>query len=345
MSVDLVYYKVDSGVLVASAFMNYGDTRSTLSETSKVNGQVLGATHKLGWYFVEGDCIDSYQTKEYDKSVVDYYLLKDTSMVIEGKIPLKLLPEDVNKYYDDEGDTCWGNYSGLRSLYTEVTRKIIGEYVDVEFTSKCLGEVSGDITKPLESKFKLLVGGSYGTKEAERDISSLAHYSELDKILTPEFIIHTKPCGITSMQAYQIIRSFVKDNIHPKHAEITSDYDFCFTVKKKIAVKPWVKKIERKKRNGRSYAKPKVSMMSVEHKSVEIFEMTHSGKGGNYESYTIIKGFEGDNLEDLVANIKAYLEDLIHHINCPVKECESCGGTGHFVDTNFKMNLRDATNE
>lgn len=341
MSTELVYYKVDGGILVANAKMNYS-SRCSLPANCKVNGQLLRATHNGAWYFVAGSDIVSYEVKDHDKSVVDHYVLKDISMEIEGKIPLKLLPEDVCEYYDDVGGYCWKNHSGLQPLYTRISRMVEGEYRDAEFTSKYMGEVSGDITKPLETKYKLAEKrGVNESKEVEYSIATLVHYSELEKILTPEFILHTKPCSITSEQTYKIIRSFVKDNIDPKHAEITSDYDFCFTVKKKIAVKPWVKKIERKKSNGRSYAKPKIKTMTVEHKSVEVFEMTYSGRGGNYSSYTPIKGFSGDTLEDLVDNIKNYLEELITYLNRPAKECVSCGGTGHHVDMTFKMNFRE----
>jgi hypothetical protein len=60
----------------------------------------------------------------------------------------------------------------------------------------------------------------------------------LERMLTPEFALHERPCSITSKQTYDIVRYYVKENIDPKQAEVTSDYDFCFTVKKKVAIKP-----------------------------------------------------------------------------------------------------------
>ena len=54
-------------------------------------------------------------------------------------------------------------------------------------------------------------------------------------MLTPEFCIHERPCKLTSKkQMYSIVRNWIKTNINPKCAEITNDYDFCFTVKRKL---------------------------------------------------------------------------------------------------------------
>jgi hypothetical protein len=80
---------------------------------------------------------------------------------------------------------------------------------------------------------------------------------------------------------------------------------------------------------GKSYARPKIHERTVEYKLVEIFEMTHDERG--YQGYTPISGFKGDSLVDLVENVKLFLDELMFHINSPVKECEHCGGTGHIL--------------
>ena len=41
-------------------------------------------------------------------------------------------------------------------------------------------------------------------------------------------------CRLTSQESFDIIRWYIKRNIDPKAAEMTSDYDFCLTVKKLI---------------------------------------------------------------------------------------------------------------
>jgi hypothetical protein len=130
----------------------------------------------------------------------------------------------------------------------------------------------------------------------------------------------------------------VKENINPKTAAVTSDYAFCFTVTRKIAVKPYETRVERKKANGSSYAVPKIKTYTHTHKPVELFEMTHSES--NYRGYTPIKGFTGENLQDLADNIKHYLDTLMEHINTPYAECEHCSGAGVIVGPKFKANER-----
>ena len=341
-TVGLIYYKTNKGLLVANAAMNYGTVRSNLQASSLINDKPLAHTHTNTWYFIEGESeILSYKERESDRNVVSHYELQDPDMQIEGKIPLILKPEEVEEYWDsDDEEYYWKNYDSLKSLYKAVYVKVVGEYKDVPFTAECKGEVQGDITKPVETTFRLVTEGAWGKKDVkEFEIGNIVHYGELDKILTPEFALHTKPCALTSKQTYDIIRTYVKDHIDPKQAIITSDYDFCFTVKKKVALKSWVKSVEVKKANGRSYRSPKFKTQTIDHKQVEIFEMTHEAKG--YQDYTIIKGFNGNSLEDLVSTIKNYLQDLINYINMPVRECEHCNGTGHIVKKDFNMNFRE----
>lgn len=337
----LVYYVTNKGLLVANRAMNYGSVRSTLTANCLINDKPLKPTFNSFWYFIEGEKeIVSYKEKGYDRTILKGYELSDPSMFIEHKIPLTLSLEDVESDYDEDGDLFWNKHASIRSLYKEVRETVKGEYKELPFEAECFGVVEGDISEPLKTTFNVIQEGCWGKKDVKAvSIDSIAHYSELDKILTPEFAIHNKPCFLTSKQTYDIVRTFVKDNIDPKQAIITSDYDFCFTVKKKVTVKPWIKKTEITKRNGHSYATPKFKTQTVDHKQVEIFEMTHEQKG--YQNYTIIKGFKGHNLENLVENIKAYLEDLIAYINAPVSECECCQGTGHIVKQNFDMNNRE----
>lgn len=338
----LIYYKTNKGLIVANSAMNYGSVRSNLHGNCLINDKPLQSTHSTVWYFIEGDTdILSYKEKVSDKNVLSHYALKDADMEIEGKIPLSLKPEDVEQYWCEDLDrNVWTHYSSIQSLYEPVYTKIIGGHEPVEFEAECKGEVQGDITKPIETTFRVITEGAWGAKDVKPlQIDKIVHYGELDQILTPEFAIHTKPCGLTSKQTYDIIRTYVKDHIDPKQAAITSDYDFCFTVKKKVAVKPWVKSSELKKANGKSYRTPKFKSQSVDHKQVELFEMTHEAKG--YQGYTPIKGFVGENLEDLVDTVKTYLQSLIDYINCPVSECEHCKGTGHKVDGSFEMNKRE----
>lgn len=339
--VKLTYYKTNKGILVANAAMNYGTVRSTLRTNALINNKPILQTFSDVWYLVEDETeITSYKEKESDKNELSHYILEDADMEIEGKIPFRLKSEEVQQYWDED-DECnyWKNYSSIQSLYKPVYNKVVGGYEPVEFEAECKGEVEGDINQPITTTFKIKKQDTWKDVNQVVQIDKIVHYGELDKILTPEFAIHTKPCALTAKQTYDIIRTFVKDNIDPKQAIITSDYDFCFTVKKKVALKPWVKNIEVKKANGKSYRSPKFKTQTVDHKQVELFEMCHEAKG--YQSYTPIKGFSGSSLEDLVDTVKNYLQDLIDYINMPVAECQHCGGTGHVITKSFDMNKRE----
>jgi len=338
--VKLTYYLCNKGLLVANAAMNYGTVRSTLQTTALINDKPLTPTFSNVWYLIEGETeITSYKEKKSDHNVLSHYVLKDVDMEIEGKIPFKLKAEDVEQYWDEDLERdVWTNYSSLKSLYEPVYNKVLGGYEPVDFEVDFKGVVEGDITQPITTTFKIKKQDTWKDVNQIVQLDKIVHYGELDQILTPEFAIHTKPCALTSQQTYDIIRTYVKDHIDPKHAIITSDYDFCFTVKKKVALKPWVKSTEIKKANGRSYRSPKFKTQTVDHKQVEVFEMTHEAKG--YQGYTVIKGFVGTSLEDLVDTIKNYLQDLIEYINMPVAECQHCNGTGHVISRDFDMNKR-----
>ncbi len=47
-------------------------------------------------------------------------------------------------------------------------------------------------------------------------------------------MLSSRPCKLTSKQMYDITRKYIKDNIDLSKAKITSDYKFCFAVKKII---------------------------------------------------------------------------------------------------------------
>lgn len=304
----------------------------------KINGQELKETYHNGWRFVELESIDKVEQWVAPTKERIGFKLTDISLKSDS-IPEYLTLEDVDEYWDEDDGRCWSNYSKIKSLYEDDYKEIPETWEEVEFESECLGELEiSNPTKIKDRSYKV-----YKTKwvhEGDRvvKISDVARWTELEKMLTPDCALHDRPCSISSKQTYDIIRHYVKENIDPKQAEVTSDYDFCFTVKKKIAVKPYIHKWETKKNNGKSYRPPRINTKSIEHKSVEIFEMTHDVKG--YRGYTVIKGFEGDDLQNLIDNVKNYLDELIYHVNVPVKECEHCGGTGHIVENNFKINKR-----
>ena len=274
---------------------------------------------------VERESSPTYVTIGYNLKVVE---------LSSDKIPAYLKQEDVQPYADEDGNTCWTNYEEIRGLYTVDSVQKEGGLTPVEYQLVCLGTLQIDnIESPATMAINVSNPKTIPTEAKGYDLPGLVTYSDLEQMLTPEFLLHERPCKLTSKQMYNIVRNWVKTNINPKCAEITSDYDFCFTVKRKLYHPPVEIKTEIKKQNGRSYATPKFNTRTKAYDSVQIFEMTWAGYRGNggYEGYTCIPVLEGSSLKDISERLKYYLETLMEEINKEVDKCPCCNGYGHVV--------------
>jgi hypothetical protein len=341
---EIIYYKHNSDIYLANKAMNYGNVRSTLIKSYRYNGQTLQPTFSSYWYKISGETLESVERDIPQKQLhVGYKLSEDAKNFVSPGTPEYLTVKEVGLEWDDDlEEDVWNNpkYSPIKNLYVKDYMKLPPEVEKIEFSADLLGELS--IDNPLkypEMKVNVLTDSMWshkGTKEI--DLKSVVRWEELERMLVPEFLLHLRPCHLTSKQTYEIVRNYVVENIDSKEATITSNYEFCFTVKKKIKVKPYTSSWEEKKSNGRSYSKPRIHTKKVEHKEVEVFSMTHKEK--NYQGYVAIEGFKGESLEDLINNIKNYMDELMFHINEPLEECSCCGGTGHIVKS-FEMNKRD----
>lgn len=261
------------------------------------------------------------------------YKLKVVELASD-KIPVYLKQEDVQPYMDEDDNTCWTDYEEIRGLYTVDSVQKEGGLTPVEYQLVCLGTLQIDnIESPATMAINVSNPKTYIEPPKGYDLSGLVTYSDLEQMLTPEFLLHERPCKLTSGQMYNIVRNWIKTNINPKCAEITSDYDFCFTVKRKLYHPPVEIKTEIKKQNGRSYANPKFSSRTKAYDSVQIFEMTWAGYkyNGGYEGYTCIPALEGSSLKDISERLKYYLEMLMEEINKEVDKCSCCKGYGYVV--------------
>lgn len=326
--IKLIYFTSPEGLYVANSEYGYSG-RSSLP-LSRINEKPIKPTFAETWGFIEGEQeINKIERKVSARTVCVGFTLKDKSLA-SAKIPSYLSLSRSG--YNSSADYPWDDspYKDYSSLYEFVYEKTPETYEEVEFEVENKGNIEIKYRdKPADMKLTVYKTGwtHEGTKEI--DLSKVARWSELEMMLTPEFALHERPCSLTSKQTYDIVRYYVKENIDPKVAEVTSDHDFCFTVSKKISIKPYIHKREIKKANGKSYAKPKFVNREIVRKLVEIFKMGHGEKP--WQNYTAIEGFKGESLEDLVENVKLFLDELMFHINDPVKECEHCGGTGHVL--------------
>lgn len=327
----LIAYKTEKGLYYANSKVKYRG-REELNYSYKVEGEVpVKSEYKSDWYFLEGkdELISITTTKSggYGKA---HWELRDKSTKVEGVIPETLTCEEADEFEDDY-DWFIGSeskYYAYRGLYKRVRENLPPVTEEVEFEIEYKGEIKHELVENnyKDMKIKVLKDDEWGGEDEEEiDLSHIVHYYELEELLTPDLVLHNRPCYIPADTTYRIVRNYIKQNIDYRYANITSDYDFCFKVTKVIHIKPYTKTTEYKKSNGKSYAKPRFSHQTISTKSVEIFEMCPSKP---YQKYTPIEGFKGSNLADLIENIQLYLKELIEVINQPLKECEECGGTG-----------------
>lgn len=265
-------------------------------------------------------------TKYVHQPDINYrYELVDPAMVSD-KIPAILTREEV-EYYVEDYESCWRSkqYKHLQSLYKEASDKQPNKLVDQEF------EITAHIKTDVIRQMKDLSIPAY-----QNDIwvdrkdyvitNNNVTYQLLDQLRFPDIILPMLPCKLTFKQSYDIVRAFVRDNHNPKYAIITSDYDFCFTVKKRIelaAQEAYQVDVSRTK-------KPRYETRYRKSRDIEIFEMTSVEKA--YPGYTPIKGFEGKDRDDLQANIDKFCDDLIKIINEPLVDCPHCNGCGVVID-------------
>jgi excinuclease UvrABC ATPase subunit len=132
---------------------------------------------------------------------------------------------------------------------------------------------------------------------------------------------------LSSKEAYDITRQYIKTHIDTQYAKITSDYDFCFEVKKVVPIiEPQTltyQNIFAKSKKERD----KIRYVTNRFKETTIFQMTHEQE--RYKGYTPIRCFQAGSEYELKELIDGFLEDLIAVINKPLEQCPHCNGTGY----------------
>lgn len=227
----------------------------------------------------------------------------------------------------------------IPALYAQKQDEQPDILTDVIFEYKTVTAID-EIKAPTE--FGYIRSGEY---DNSKDYGSVRDgdikYDMISQIITPEILLHTQPCKLSAKDSYDLVRKHIKQNINYDVAEITSDYDFCFTVKKKITLwKPHHYQVDVNNSFFGKKKKPKYVQRVSTSNSVTIFEMTPANKP--YERYPPLAPFEGDTQDDLKNNIDAYLYHLMGVINEQLQFCECCNGTGVNnivkVETNKKVN-------
>lgn len=294
-----------------------------------VNGEQPKPTFNKKWVKVSEEPTKIQRWKSMP-NINERYELRDPSLA--DKFKQTYLKSEVKLGYDDDLEEViyLDEFKGIQSLYefkSDPQEKVLE---DVEFEYETISEID-EITEP--TKFSYAVVKNF-SRYAPNVTNDNAKTEMIAQIITPDLLLHTQPCRLTAQESYDVVRAYIKNNINPMVAEITSDYDFCFTVKKKIALaKEHVYQVEinnsifnkRKK-------KPNYQTRVQKTYSIEIFNMAPKP----YQSYKLIQPFVGDNQDDLKETIDNFLSHIIGVINEPLKECECCNGTGVIFNKNIE---------
>ena len=308
--------KTDNGYYIIEDGLN--DYSSSNIYNYLFDGENPKSTYLKNWYLID------FALEKIEKMVnqpnINYrYELIDKKL--SGTFPELLTREEFCYWgkgsFDSDHWVIKDEWRDKKSLYKEISDKQDPKPESMKFKFNIILEIDN---------IKEYAGLSYSVpktrweKDGKINITDKnIEHQTIDKIVFPEPVLTSKPSKFSSEDSYKIIREYVKQHINMKVAEITSDYDFCFTVKKRIKIKNNL-----------------ITKTKDEYRVINIFEMTHSPN--NYKGYTPIKGFVGKNHEDLKKNIDTYLNNLIEVINEPLIECSNCRGTGVINIKKIKTN-------
>lgn len=274
----------------SGTFISNGDQPSygTASLTCYLfDGAKPEATHHPAWYKIAAVPVKIQRVVPASTKTVGFFLR--AGFAPSERMPAKI---DLTSLSDTQ-------YEGVSECYVRAMEMIPESLIDVECKLHVVAE--REQWQPIKTEFE-------------------PKYSLLDQIAIHPILLPERPCKLTVEQSYQIIREHIKRHIQRDHAIISSDYDFCLTVKKVIQLA----ENEPYQITGGTKRRPTKETRYRTDRDVVVFETAPK----QYQSYTVTTPFIGTSYEDLQANIKSFLDDLMARINEPVKDCPHCKGRG-----------------
>lgn len=290
---------------------------STYAKSYELKELLFDGEHAKPTYLPEWYVIDSYPTKIEKKGVVyDYrkYVLKDEYKGCSG------FKEEIE--YDDR----FNFEHEIDSFYNyEYQKREVNQEVD-DLEIEVIMELENFNLPTIEYR---AYGSTYvnGYWDGEYNITNKdVEHQLIDKMMFPDILLSERPCKLTSKQMYDITRAYIKDNIDNKYASISSDFDFCFKVEKKIKkytpeeVTYYNIFARTEKQRNTPHKK------TVKYRNETIFRMTNSV--AKYNEYPIIEEMTAKNETELKEKVDTWLSELIKKINEPLVECPHCNGLG-----------------
>ncbi|MCC0670567.1 hypothetical protein [Clostridioides sp. ES-W-0016-02] len=282
-------------------------------------------TYCKNWYV-----IDKYPEK-IETELIEYtnerYEIDNKNLICE-KFPEIIRREDrgkldfdISEFYSIKRDKRPFRLVEVENVKIEV----IMELDSFEMPNKIEYEATGDKE-------------NYKSNSVYKITNTDVKHQLLDKIIFPELMLSSMPCKFTSKQMFDITRQYIKENIDLSKAKITSDYDFCFTVKKIVPLLTPEKITYQNVFARTKKERNKIHYGIKEYKEVEIFSMTHNQR--NYDGYTAIDAMYANNENELKEKVDTWLKGAIEIINKPLELCPHCNGTG-YMDEIKKIKIKN----
>jgi len=265
------------------------------------DGQKAIPTHKKGWYELPSLPKKVERFMKPQQKCVSYKL--GDGFVASDKLPQEVSPE----FFAWDSDLEAHDNSEIMGLYEPIYSQ------DPEYLEQIEFEISTIAHKNSDWKFIA----------APKNVQ---HYV-LDEILNHPSLLQDEKCFLSSEESYKRIREFVKLNINPRVAYVSSDYDFHFEASKKIVLH----EKEKFQRNVKPFAKrPKYVDDYRLDRKVSVYDIIpKEEQRKSYSTHShVAPKFEGANYQDLEDNINSYLSELIEKINEPLQDCPHCKGRG-----------------
>ena len=294
---------------------DYNYHRSVL-ENMFFNGKKPTGTYYPNWFYIE-EYPTTIQREVRGECVNKRYELIDTTLESD-KMPLVIPYERENEY----------NSNVIENLYSFKYDQAPNYMEDVKCKIQIICEVENYNFPP---KFEYNAIDRPGGSDRNYTIKNVdIKHQLLDKMIFPPVLLHERPCKLSSKQMYNLTRQYILQNIDNSVAKITSNYDFCFEVKKLVPlIEPetitYHNIFGRTKRE-----RTKIHTMVKKYEEKLIFEMTHDQE--KYRGYTVIPEMFANSEAELKEKVDTWLESLIGIINKPLCQCPHCNGTGYIDD-------------
>ena len=280
------------------------------------DGKNPADTYCPEWYYIE-QYPTSIQQEKIGNVVNKRYELKDETLASD-KMPKVILDEDAYNYNEDVID----------SLYSYQFDREPNYFEDVTCNIQVLCEID-DYNFPPKFEYKAVERRDWSDRVYTIKNANIEH-QKLDQIIFPPVLLHERPCKLSSKQMFDITRQYILEHIDNSVAKVTSNYGFCFDVKKLIPlIEPETITYQNIfARTKRERNKIHTSVKKYEEKL--IFEMTHDQE--KYRNYTVIPEMYASSEAELKEKVDTWLESLIEIINKPLCQCPHCHGSGYIDD-------------